>query len=333
MLKLSKITVKKISYDKDFGNTKLDFNMSGPNIDYIVANTLRRTIFNDIPIYAFDEYKFEKNTSIFHNNYLKLRFRNMPVYGIENNVDYFEKVTSNTNNNNVQDNENMEDDVELEVEKNVTPSTLKQMTMYVNHKNKTNDIITVTTNDAKFYYDEKQIPSPYKFNVPLVKLQPNQEIAFSAITKLGIEDIDTIYSAVNVAYYKQNTENDFYFCLESRGQIDEKRILLVAFDNIIFRLSNFSKLLKSEIHQDKHNELEGVIIINDEDHTLGNLISRGMQQHSMVDFGGYNLPHPLSKKVHFNYKLNKGNIKNIMNDVIEYYNELFNMLKKAVSAF
>ena len=333
MLKLSKITVKKISYDKDFGNTKLDFNMSGPNIDYIVANTLRRTIFNDIPIYAFDEYKFEKNTSVFHNNYLKLRFRNMPVYGLENNIEYFEKVATNTNNNIVQDNDNMEDDVELDVEKSVVPSTLKQLTMYVNYKNKTNDIVTVTTDDAKFYYDEKQIPSPYKFNVPLIKLQKGQEIAFSAITKLGIEEIDTIYSAVNVAYYKQNTENDFYFCLESRGQIDEKRILSVAFENIIIRLNNFSKLLQSEIHKDKHTELEGLIIINDEDHTLGNLISRGMQQHDMVDFAGYNLPHPLSKKVHFNYKLKKGNIKTIMNDVVEYYKELFTTLKTSVNSF
>ena len=46
--------------------------------------------------------------------------------------------------------------------------------MYLNTKNKTNNIMTVTTNNAKFYYDEKQIESPYKTHIPIIKLQPGQ---------------------------------------------------------------------------------------------------------------------------------------------------------------
>ena len=59
-----------------------------------------------------------------------------------------------------------------------------------------------------------------------------------------------------------------------------------------------------------------------------------MQQHSKVKFAGYNLPHPLSKKVHFHYHLEKdGNIKKVMEDVIDYYSELFSNISKLVDKF
>jgi DNA-directed RNA polymerase subunit L len=79
------------------------------------------------------------------------------------------------------------------------------------------------------------------------------------------------------------------------------------------------------------SEEEGLIIVHNEDHTLGNLISRGMQLHKQVKFAGYNLPHPLSKKVHFHYQLEKdGNIKKVLQDVVNYYSELFGEISKLV---
>jgi DNA-directed RNA polymerase alpha subunit len=184
MDKINKVNIKLISYDKQLGNSRLEFNLSGSNIDYIVANTIRRTILSDIPIYAFDEFKFEKNTSVFHNNYLKLRFRQMPVWEIDNKLDFID-ISNNTptpENDDVIPELEPEDEVELETENVINSSSLKQMTMYVSYKNKTNNIYTVTTDDAKFYYEQKLIKSPYKYPVPLVKLQEGQEIIFSAIT-------------------------------------------------------------------------------------------------------------------------------------------------------
>jgi len=336
MQKVSKLNFKIIDKNDELGNSKLEFNLSGTNMNYIVANTIRRIIFNDIPIYVFDEFKFDKNTSVFHNNYLKLRLRNMPVWSIDNDIDYLDidinKVKKQVEVEDTQ-NENTEvgDEVEFEVEKTLNSSTLKQLTMYVNFKNKLNDIATVTTNDAKFYYDEKQIPSPYKTGIPIVKLQPNQEIAFSAITKIGIEQEDAMYSAVCVNYYKQNSENDFTFVIESRGQISEKRILQVALINIERRIRNFSKLINDDLKIEETKE-QGIIIVNNEDHTLGNLIARGLQIHDKISFAGYNLPHPLAKKVHFHYKLKSGNIVKILEDVIEYYSELFKQIQKQIDS-
>ena len=334
MLKINKIHVNKINEESELGNSRLELKILGNNINYIIINTLRRIILSDIPIYAFTKFKFDKNSSIFHNNYLKLRLSSLPVWGIENEIEYMDLDDNKPEAGNIYTNENDNDDITLDYldsnENTLNSSSLKQLTMYVVYKNKTNNIVSVTTNDAKFYYDEKQISSPYKTGIPIVKLQPNQEIAFNAITKIGLEHYDAMYSAVSVNYYKQNSENDFTFVIESRGQITEKRILQVALINIDRRLKNFIKLINDNMKLEETKE-QGLIIVNNEDHTLGNLITRGLQTHDKISFAGYNLPHPLANKVHFHYKLKSGNIVKILEDVVEYYLELFKAIEKLIN--
>lgn len=248
MIKIDKISIKKIFEDTELGNSRLEFNIKGININYILINTIRRTIFSDIPIYAFDNFKFEKNTSNFHNNYLKLRISALPVWGIENKINYIDStIIDNTlskvyeeNKNeiddinylNQNDNEN-ENDIDTENDDinkfdSIEASTLKQMTMYVNYKNKTNNIINITTNDAKFYYEEKLIKLPYN-NVLLLKLHPLQEISFVAITNLSTEKTNAIYSPVTITTYKEINDNEYIFILESRGQITEKNFINSTF--------------------------------------------------------------------------------------------------------
>lgn len=340
MQKIDKIKINILNHDKSHGNSRLEFKIQGKNLDYISMNTLRRIIMSDIPIYAYDIFKFENNTSVFNNNYIKLRLMNIPIWHIENNIIYYEP-----NNEDTKIDEEYEDDhhdiaqedftsvTELSEVKEVIKDTkveqtinTKQLTMYVNFKNKSQDILTVTTNDAKFYYNEKIINSPYKTPIPLVDLQPDQEIAFSAISKLGIEEKNAIYSAVSVCYYKQIKDNEFDFVIESRGQLNEERIIIVAIDNIIKKMDSFLNLLKSTKIDDK---LEGIINVNNEGHTLGNIISRGLQQHNNISFAGYKLVHPLSKKLEIIYKLKKvGKIINIIEDVINYYSEIYKSIKK-----
>lgn len=335
MISVNKINITDIKHVNELGNSRLDFKLSGPNINYIIANTIRRTIFSDIPIYAFNEFKFDKNSSVFNNTYLKLRLRNLPIWGIENTVEFIDYNIKSTDPilDDIQEDDNNDiDNIELNIEKTLNISNLKQFTMYVNAKNKTNNIMTVTTNDAKFYYDEKQIESPYKTYIPIVKLQPGQEIVFSAITKIGCEHEDAMYGAACIAGYKQINETEFDFYVESRGQIDEKRIMYIAMYNIERKIRNFLKLLEEENKNQIKTEEEkllGLIIVNNEDHTLGNLIARGLQLHPGISFAGYNLPHPLSKKVHFHYKLEKAdNIKEIIKEVVEYYSKIFSHIKK-----
>ena len=349
MDKISKINLEVLNYEKEIGDSRLELKIKGDNIDYIILNTIRRMILSEIPIYAFNEFKFDKNTSIFHNNYLKLRYKCMPVWGIDNNIDYIDTTNKKDIIITKYDEELDDlDDIDINIDNNINSSSLNQLTMYVMHKNKSMDIITVSTENAIFYYKEKQIENPYKNHIPLIKLQANQEISFSAITQIGIEQMDTMYSAVSIVVYKQINDNEFDLIIESRGQITETRIIIVALINLINRLNNFIKVLFDNSHDNSddklkdilenniqtsinENALEGMILINDEDYTLGNLISRGLQKHKKIEFASYHLPHPLDRKVIFQYKLNSGNIKNVMKDVVDYYNELFTKLKDDIN--
>ena len=95
MNKISNIEIKILNYknnqDALIQQSFLKYKLSGKNINYVIANTIRRTISEDIPIYSFDEFKFEKNTSVLHNNYLITRLKQLPIFGIKNNIDLLNK--------------------------------------------------------------------------------------------------------------------------------------------------------------------------------------------------------------------------------------------------
>ncbi len=71
MNKISDIKIKILDYKNNpnalIQQSFLKYKLSGKNINYIIANTIRRIISEDIPVYSFNEFKFEKNTSVLHN--------------------------------------------------------------------------------------------------------------------------------------------------------------------------------------------------------------------------------------------------------------------------
>lgn len=330
MEKISTINLKVLEWDKEINNSRLEFNIKGKNLNYVVINTLRRTIFSDVPIYAFDKITINKNTSIFNNNYMRLRIENLPVIGIENNELFFEdKKEDEEDEEEDMFDVNMglvNDNIDLNDEDDTfNSSTLDEFTMYLDFENKTNNILTVGTDDAKFYYKQKQVNSPYKSNIPIIKLHPGKTINMSAVSNLGVERNEAKYSPVSIATYIENNSNNFDFILESKGQIDEKRVLNVAIENINKMLENFMKLVPD------NKGMEGKIVIPVGDHTIGNLLADGLQRHKAVDFAGYNMPHPLGNEVIVEYKLNSGNLKKVLKDVISFYQNLFDDISKKIS--
>ena len=180
------LTLKNVLHDKTKGSSRLEFDITGKEVNYVIMNTLRRIVLSDIPIYAYSEFIFNKNNSIFHNNFIKNQIKNLPIWGIDNKIEFYEKlkVYNNEVNNEIED---LEDNVDLSVDKKINSTSLEQLTMYVDYNNKSNDIITVTTEHAKFYFAQKQISNPYPIPIQLVKLQPQQNINFTAVTSIGIE--------------------------------------------------------------------------------------------------------------------------------------------------
>ena len=90
-------------------------------------------------------------------------------------------------------------------------------------------------------------------------------------------------------------------------------------------LDNFLQLMPDK------DDISGKLQMNNAEHTLGNLISEGLQKHKKVKFGGYNAPHLLDKKIIINYELiEKNNIKDIMTEIINDYNDLFLKINKLI---
>ena len=318
------VKISNVSYEEGKGTSRLEFDINGPEINSVIMNTIRRTVYTDIPIFAWTQFNFTTNSSVFHNNFIKNQIKNMPVWGIQNKIDFYEKDIKIENNNIMEDeNEDLEDNVELNVDKTVNSTSLDQITMYVDYENKSNNHISVTTDMIKFY-SGKQIENPYPIPIQIVKLQPKQKIDFSVVSSVGIEKMSTIYTPVAICVYDKKADDDYRFIIESRGQISEKRILEVAFLNIIKKL----KYILVQIQDNEYNE--GEIQINNEDHTIGNLLSNGLQKNKHVQFAGYNMPHPLEKRVIINYKLKSGKIKEILKDVIEEFIDIFNKISKLI---
>ena len=326
MNKIQNISYDVIEYDSTYGNTRLEIKIKGDDINCIILNTIRRSILSYVPNYAFTEFNFKKNNTIFNNNYIKLRTSNIPVWGIENSLEIFspkKRIIHDVINEEAgNDEDNINDDIDLnpEINNNLNSSTLKQLTMFVDYKSNDNDIFTVTTDHAKFYYEEKKIDSPYKIPIQLIKLQPKQTITFSVITSVGIEQQNSIYSVVAGCFYKEINENEYNFIIESRGGLTEKKIIHIGIINIIDKLKNIIKNIPDKIDDIKQ---KGEIILNNEDATLGNLLSYGLQKHKDIKFAGFNIPHPLEQKVKIHYELNSNKIIDILSDVVEYFVKLF----------
>lgn len=322
----SDIKINKILWDKDLLNSRLEFNINGNDINYIVINTLRRVCLTDIPIYAFTKIEISDNTSIFNNNYLKLRIKNLPVLGIKTDIsifDSFKKTNVDTEN---EDDRfiDMNDDIKMNTDDNINISNLKQLSFYIDSVNDTNSIINIGTDDCKFHYQGHEIKSPYTTNIQIVKLQPGNKIKLSAITELNIEKTNAIFSPLSIFTFREKSKDDYDLILESRGQLNEKEILNIATENILNQLDDVEKILPDD------KKLQNRMSLQNYDHTIGNILSYGLQNHKLVEFAGYSMPHPLDENIIFDYKLKSSTIKDILSEIIRNYKKIFTKVNSTI---
>ena len=319
---MDKITIKQKLYEEN----RLEFKITGVN--NTIVNCYRRIVMSVIPIYSFKNITITTNTSIYNNNYIKLRLENMPVIGIKSDSSIFTSIKKKTVEKEEIDIMMEQDDIEMDSPEDLNSSSLKQLTMYVDITNTKDTIITVGTDDCSFYLNEKQIDSPYKKNTQIINLQPKQKIKLAAITEIGTEEISAIFSPVSIFSYKMIDPTTYDVFIESRGQLDEKTLLIYIYDNIINMLNKFIILLESTVDI---RDISGKILVDDADHTIGTLIADGLTNHKKVKFAGYNMPHLLDKKILFHYELYKKNIIYIIiKEIVDMYIETFTTINDLI---
>lgn len=301
------ILVKLTEYDNTFMNSRLEFVFSGKDVSHPLVNTIRRVALSNLPIYCWNT-SITKNNSVFHNNYMKSRIKAIPVIGIENKTVFFNKQNHNENeDNNEEDNFLSFDNIDINSKnESVDTSSLNNLNMYLDYNNNTKDIVTVSTDNCTFYYSGKKINNPYKNIIPIVKLQANQHIKFSSVSEIGTELNNTAeYSACSIFSYEMLSDNKFNVFVESRGQINEKDIIIRSIENLKKQLLDLNNLISDK------NEMVGTLKVGEQDHTLGNIIAYYALKDKSVDMFSYNVPHPLDRVIHFNYRLNKGEVKDV----------------------
>ncbi len=310
------VSVEKYTPKNNKGNTdnELHLRIHGNDVNHVIINTLRRLILDFIPVYAFapENIEINHNTSVLNNDYIKSQFRGLHIPYIKND----EKLISH-----------YKDIDEGKYEEEGT----ENLVMYVDLENKYDEPLRVTTDQAKFYLNDKEVEPKKIYPIPcqLLKLNKHQRITFSASSKLGICKNKEWFSPVTVCYFKEKKQDDYTFIIQSTGQINEFDIIIRACKILKLMLVDLlNKFLNNKFDK---NSNKGNIVIENADHTLGNLISNAMKDHKNIISAGYKMPHLLINEVEIIFETDGGKkIDQIAEEIIFKTNKLFETIEKSV---
>lgn len=291
-----------------------------------IVNTIRRTIFSQIPQYAFEPsvMQFTVNTSIMNNDMLRSYLSQFPIYDIDSERCYIEPIT---------------DYIEY-TKKSLEYNEDKHIDMYIGVKNTTNKIIQVTTNDIKYVINNEMVKNPYNEKYPLliVELKPGQEINCKLVGVIGIPQKDIIFSPVSNCYYtyenKDKTinkvdDNKFIFNIFSTGQLTEYKILDKACDNIIYNLQLLNNKIKAFLNNTNENVINrfDIPLINS---SICKLINDQLQLDSKVKYAGLEQPSLLDRFYKMKIILDKSYK---IDDIIDIIDNNINILIKIYENF
>ena len=300
-----------------FHNNQLNLQISGKDVNNVLVNTLRRLVMSYVPIYAFhqDDMVFDTNTSIFNNDMLKDRFRNIPILNIENDIKTIESFD------------------DLEVKKDRIVDKANNLTMYINVKNNKESIQNITTDDAIFYYKGKQIDSPYKRPLLLIKLKKGHELRVTCIASLNIGLNDGIYNgSMAYHYYDEKDPTDFDLEINSSRQLDELELLNRACKIVIAKCNKLEKLIISNLEKEESEDVltKGLLKIQNENATLGNLISYYLQDQKHMEYSGYNIPFLYLNEILIRYRTDGKDIKDLIKKTFSTVVDIFNQINQDI---
>ena len=331
------IQVKKITRKK-LQSSKLVLDFSGKDINEAVTNTLIRVAIDHIPTYAFnkDAITIEKNTSIYMNNHVVGIIENITIPDIDCSIVmlpsiYWKDIKYTYD---VGDRlRHKEDTHNIEMSINVT--------------NETNNNLLITTNDMKMYDNGKEIKNGYDRSYPheILKLRPQEKFICKASAVLGIGKRNNKWTSTANSYhnvYENKTGdkiNKIRLFISSIGQNDEYTILIKACRFIKIKLKEIKQLVGEIFHslgpkgpKKKYNEL----ILNDEDHTIGNILNNKLQDHKDITYSGLNKHDRLVNKIVIKFiSTNNNPIKPLyetIDNIIKLYTSIEHKLIKLGSS-
>lgn len=305
---------------KDYLYSQLILQIKGQSINETVVNCLRRISYRNIPTYAFcdQSINIEFNDSIYNNDYMRLRLTQLPVFDIDNKIEflpnkYWENVDYSDN------------------KREKHPDDKKTIEIFINAHNDTAMNTNVTSDSIKYYIDGEKTDNKLAKIKPLliIQLKPNQTFKAKAKAVLGVGEGGDQWAAASNCYYDKTDENSYKFMIESQGQMDEYEILVKACRIAQKKLQDISQLVSDSYKGTKIQKGKLIeLVLTREDNTIGNVINDGLQNHSQVTYSGVSKPDLLIKEIIIKMISTSSDPLSPFFDVIKEKTELFVLLEK-----
>jgi len=264
---------------------------SGDDFNIKLLNSLRRTVVNNIPMYAFSPelISIDINTSVaFDTDYMTARLSNLPVVGIDPDL-YFlpEKYWYKVNY------------ADTKREKHATEQHVE---FYLNYHNNSANVVSVTTNDASVYIESVQV-KPYSNQYPilLIKLKPNERFKCYMKATLGVGEKNVIWKGARNSFYDEievSGKKKYEFTIEANNQCTEYNLLVRACKFLMKKITDIKNDLQSRINLkqipiDKSYNYK----LEQEDYTVGIILNEEFQDHKDIVFSGLSKPDHLVKAI------------------------------------
>jgi DNA-directed RNA polymerase subunit L len=333
---------------KNEDSISFDLNNNSKEIKISLANAIRRTIISDIETYIIDPNKvvFYENNSILNNEFLKHRISLIPVISDIENIDYENIIIECKKNN---DDENIisvyvsdfvcKDEKTGEIIDNSKlfkyPKILfakLKLNQYISLEGKLTKNNPTNGNDSAYMAVSKCV---YTFKI-------DQKEVKSITNNMSKEEKTSFLTQENERVYERNEIGDpnvYEFIIDSIGFYEPLKIVHKGFDYLIKHLENVkNEFLNTKSNIVQHIESEDLnsdfydFLMDNENDTIGNLLTSYLMSNSKVNYCGYVIKHPLRKNIVLRIKLNEENTldKNVevIIKMIDYIIDLLTKINK-----
>lgn len=338
--------LKNLTVNHDICSFDLDNTSS--KIKISLANAIRRIMISNIETYIInpENTTIHENNSIYSNEFLKHRLSLIPIVSNISNLQYENIIISckKINNDEVVENILVSEFIVKNTEDNsiIQNNTFFKFSNILLAKLKTNNYISfeckLTKNNAE---NGGSFFSPVCGCIYTFKID---DIKVNKITKdMSVKDKNSFMLEDNERIYEKNKIGApmvYKFSMEMTGFYDSKTTINLGINTLINKINNlsenFNDLEKSNtIRQRNIGDDFYYFIVDDENETLGELLSTYIMDNKDIFYCGYVIEHPLKKNILLKIKLKdlimNEDIRNIVKIIIDTNNYLIEILNKIIA--
>ena len=165
----------------------------------------------------------------------------------------------------------------------------------------------------------------------IIQLRPGEVFNCRCVTALGIGKINNIWAGARNVYYDELDEHKFKFYIESQGQMDEYELLHKACLAIKEKINIVKKVILEKYNLPSLKETNKLkIVIENEDHTVGNIINEYLQNNNKIFYSGLSKPDLLVDNIVIKFVTLENNPIRPFVETLDYINIIFSNIESQI---